>query len=336
MPPIYNFWRDKFNFPTIILIVAIIVAIFHFFSYLIPFTDDAFVVTNTQPVAADVAGYITEIYVQNGEHVTKGQPLFKVFDIPYKLALEKAKANYEEMLVHIEVIQQEIKKSEALLKMAIADLQKKKYEYTLKKSQTVTQAISVLEIKELSYDVESLTQNVKAIRQQLLIENRQVTESIKKAHSLKAILENAKVNVALTTVRAGSNGIVDNMYLSIGTPIIQHQPLFSLINSNSWYIQANFNETDLRYVRPGNKVIIVLRMYYFQKIFHGVIVNHIWAADRQNTNPRSQQQVVVNVNEWLNLPQRFPLQIKILDPDPNFPLNPGASAYVYVRTGTHR
>lgn len=336
MPQIYNFWRDKFSFPTIILVLACIVGIFHFFSYLIPFTDDAFVVTNVQPVAADVAGYITKIYVHNGEHVKKGQPLFKVFDTPYKLALAKAQSSYEEALVHIDVIQQETKKNEALLKMAEADLRKKEYEYSLKKAQSVTQAVSHLEIKELAYDVESLTNNVKALRQQLIIDDRQTTETKKKAHALKAILDNAKVNLALTTVRAGSNGIVDNMYLSIGTPIIQHQPLFSLVNSDAWYIQANFNETDLRYVRPGDKVTIILRMYYFQKIFHGIIVNHVWAADRQNTNSRSQQQVVVNVNEWLNLPQRFPLQIKILDADPHYPLNPGASAYVYVHTGTHR
>ncbi len=336
MPKIYSFWRDKFSFPTIILVLACIVGIFHFFSYLIPFTDDAFIVTNTQAVAADVAGYITDIYVHNGQHVKKGQPLFKVFDTPYKLALAHAQSSYEEALIHIEVIQQETKKNEALLKMTLADLHKKQYEYDLKKNQSVNQAISHLEIRELAYDVESLTNHVQALRQQLLIDDRQSAEAKKKAHALKAVLDNAKVNVDLTTVRAGSNGIVDNMFLSVGTPIIQHQPLFSLINSDSWYVQANFNETDLRYVRPGDEVIIVLRMYYFEKIFHGVIVNHVWAADRQNTNPRSQQQVVVNVNEWLNLPQRVPLQIKILDPDPRHPFNPGASAYVYVRTGTHR
>ena len=90
----------------------------------------------------------------------------------------------------------------------------------------------------------------------------------------------------------------------------------------------------MRHARPGDRVTIVLRMYYFEKIFHGVIVNHVWAANRQNINARTQQQVVVNRNEWLNLPQRFPLQIKVLDPDPRYPLNPGASAYVYIHTGS--
>ena len=63
-----------------------------------------------------------------------------------------------------------------------------------------------------------------------------------------------------------------------------------------------------------------------------IFVNTLWAADRQTTAPKSQLQKVVNENEWLLLPQRFPIQIKILDPDPNYPLNPGSSAYVYIST----
>jgi multidrug resistance efflux pump len=122
------------------------------------------------------------------------------------------------------------------------------------------------------------------------------------------------------------------MYLALGTPIVQHQPLFSFVDTDNWYVQANFNETDLRYARPGDKVTIILRMYYFDKIFHGVIVNNLWVADRQNVVAKTQQQQVKSENEWLNLPQRFPLQIKVTDPDPRYPLNPGSSAFVYIHT----
>jgi multidrug resistance efflux pump len=133
-------------------------------------------------------------------------------------------------------------------------------------------------------------------------------------------------------VRAPSNGVVDNMYISTNTPIKIHEPVFSFIDTTNYYIQANLNETDLRNVRVGDKVTIKLRMYYFDKIFHGVIVNTLWAADRQTTSAKTQLQKVQNENEWLLLPQRFPVQIKVLDVDPNYPLNPGASAYVYIST----
>ncbi|MDQ5920904.1 MAG: HlyD family secretion protein [Pseudomonadota bacterium] len=332
MVKIYDFWRDKLNLSTIIIFLGCIAGLIHFFSYLFPFTDDAFVVTNTQPVAADVSGYITDIYVKNGQKVHRGDPLFKVFDTPYKLAYAKYKSNYEEVLANIEVIREQTAKNRDIVNTNIALLNKVKYEYSLKSRQLVNRSISQLEIQKLKYDIQSLSSQINSLQKQLIIDDKQIIQQQKKAASLKAEMDNAQVNINLTTVQAGSDGVVDNMYLAVGTPIVQHQPLFSFINTDQWYVQANFNETDLRFVRPGNKVLVILRMYYFDKIFHGEIINNIWAADRQVISPHTQQQTVKNNNEWLNLPQRFPIQIKILDPDPKYPLNPGASAYVYVKT----
>lgn len=332
MTRIFDFWKDRFNLPTIILILAAVIGVFHFFSYLIPFTDDAFVVANLQPVAADVSGYITELYVKNGQKVKRGDPLFKVFDEPYKLAVAKTTADYEEAQANIAVIEQETKKNQDNLDTSIADLNKVKYEYSLKSKQLVSRSVSKLEIQTLEYEIQSLTSKVNSLRKQLTIDDKQILQQQKKVAAMKAEMNNAKVNEELTLVTASSDGVVDNMYLSVGTPIIQHQPLFSFINTDAWYVQANFNETDLRYARPGDKVIVILRMYYFDKIFHGEIVNNMWASDRQHVNARTQQQTVSNDNEWLKLPQRFPLQVKILDPDPKYPLNPGSSAYVYIKT----
>jgi multidrug resistance efflux pump len=163
-----------------------------------------------------------------------------------------------------------------------------------------------------------------------------VLEQQKKVSALKAEMDNAAVNLNLTIVRAPTDGTVDNMYISKGTPVKIHKPLFSFIDTSNWWVQANFNETDLRRIRPDDEAIILLRMYYFTKIFHGRVVNTIWAADRQNTVIRTQQQKVANENEWLLIPQRLPLQIQILDPDPNHPLQPGASAYVYIKAHSHR
>lgn len=330
MVKLYDYCKDKFNLPTLIMISAAIIGFFHFFSYLFPFTDDAFVVANIQTVAADIEGYVTGIYVTNGERVTKGQPLIKVFEKPYFLEHKRAKANYQEAIIFEQVLKRELQKNQEILASAEATYGKTNYEYGLKKNPSVKRSVSRLEIKKLAYDIETQANQIKSLKSQVAINTQQILQQRKRITALKADMQNAKINMGLTTVRAGSDGIIDNMYLSVGTPVKRHKPLFSFINTQEWYIQANFNETDLRFVRPGNKATIILRMYYFQKIFHGVIVNNLWAANRQHTSLRNQQQIVTNDNQWLNLPQRFPLQIKILDPDPRYPLNPGASAYVYL------
>ena len=84
------------------------------------------------------------------------------------------------------------------------------------------------------------------------------------------------------------------MYLSVGTPVVQHQPLFSFINTNAWYVQANFNETDLRNVRPGDKVTFILRMAILIKFFMGWWLISCGLVIDKPQYKRTQQQVVQN------------------------------------------
>ncbi len=332
MNKIIDICKDKLNLPTIIVIIAVVIGIINLYSYLFPFTDNAFVVANNQTVAADVSGYVSEIYVKNGEKVTKGTPLFKVFDKPYQLAVAKSQANYEEALAACDEQRQATAKNQQTLQEAEANLAKANYEYKLKSNPSVSNSVSELEIKQAMYTVKSLTGQVNALKTQLRMDEKALVQKEKKVEAAKASLASDEVNLEETVVKAGADGVIDNMYLAIGTPVNAHQALFSLVNTGEWFIQANMYETDLRKVRPGDKAIIVMRMYYFDKIFHGVIVNNLWVTDRQTINSRTQQQTVASDNEWLNLPQRVPLSIKVIDPDPKYPLNPGTSAYVYIQT----
>ena len=330
MNKIINIAKDKLNVPSIIFLIALVIGIFHLFSYLIPFTDDAFVVTNNQPVAADVAGYVSEIYVKNGQTVTKGTPLLKVFDEPYKLALAKSTAAFEQAKSAVDGQTQQIDKDKQALASAQINLAKASYEYKLKSNPNVNNSVSELEVKNAKYTMQLLSQQVDSDTTQLKIDSSTLIEKQKQLEQAEATMKNDKVNLDETIVRAGSDGVVDNMFLSAGAPVSPHQSLFSFVNTSKWYVQANMNETDLRNVRPGDKVSIWLRMYGLDKTFHGVIVNNLWVTDRQSTTARSQQQTIATDNQWLNLPQRVPLLIELNDLDPKYPLNPGVSAYVFI------
>lgn len=327
--------KNEINLPVIVIVIAVLIGIYHWFSYLVPFTNNAFVATNITPVAADVSGYITKVYVTNGEAVKKGAPLFRVYQKPYRLALAYAKARYEQAIERISVIQHQTQKTRDLLSAATYDYEKARLRFQFKDNSSVRQAIPLLEIKELGYNLQAAEKRKEALRNQIAIEDQEIVEQQKKVNALKAAMDNAQVNLDLTIVRAPSDGFVDNMFISNNTPVMIHVPLFSFIDTTKWWVQANFDETDLRRIRPGDEAYIILRMYYFRKIFHGRIVNTIWPANRQQTSSRSQQQIITNENEWLLIPQRLPLQIEILDPDPNFPLQPGTSAYVYLKAHTH-
>jgi multidrug resistance efflux pump len=264
--------------------------------------------------------------------VKAGDPLFEVYQPPYQLAYEAAKAKYEEAIEHVKVIELQTEKTTSLLNAAKFEYEKAQYEYNLKNASSVEQALSKLEIKELHYNLMSIEKTMESFKKQIAIEDQQIIQQKKLIQVLKAEMDNAKVNLDLTVVTAPSDGVIDNLYIGVGTPVKIREPLFSFIDTSKWWVQANFNETDLRNVRVGDDATIILRTYYFDKIFHGKVVNTMWAADRKITDPRSQQQKITQTNQWLLEPQRFPVQIEILDPDPKYPFNPGASAYVYIKT----
>jgi multidrug resistance efflux pump len=76
--------KKQVTLPLAVVLLALVIGFYHLFSYMIPFTDNAFVVTNVTPVAADVSGFITDIHVNNGQQVKKDQPIFTVYQIPYR------------------------------------------------------------------------------------------------------------------------------------------------------------------------------------------------------------------------------------------------------------
>lgn len=332
MMKIFKVAKSKINLPVVVIVTSVIIFIYYIFSYLIPFTGHAFLVTNVTPIAADVSGFITKIYVQNGSVVKAGDPLFEVYQPPYQLAYDSDKAKYEEAIEHVKVIELQTEKTKALLNAAKFEFERAQYEYNLKNAQSVEQALSKLEIKELHYNLKSLENTMYSFKKQIAVEDQQIVQQKKLIAVLKANMDNAKVDLDLTIVKAPADGVIDNLYIGVGTPIKTREPLFSFIDTSKWWVQANFNETDLRNVRVGDKATIILRTYYFDRIFHGIVVNTMWAADRKITDPRTQQQKITPTNQWLLEPQRFPVQIEILDPDPKYPFNPGASAYVYIKT----
>lgn len=318
------------NFPRFVLIIGAISAITYLFSFLYPITDNAFVVANISPVAADVSGYITELNVVNGQKVKKGDKLFVVFQEPYQYTYKAALADVEIAKHEYTSIEQQLaqdiasqKAAEQVYKKLANDL--KSYQEAYK-----SYAVSKLEVDNLNYDTHSAYNTFIALKQKVAVDKSNLLVQTQKITRLEALAGVAKVNLDETVVYAPADGIIQNMYLSLNTPIKIHDPIFSFVDTSTTYIQANFTETDLRLVKEGDKVIIIPRMYLGQKIFHGVVLSTRWSVERQETNPRSQLQKVARENEWVLLPQRFPVQIKVLDLDKNFPLNVGASCYVYI------
>ncbi|HRG62294.1 MAG TPA: HlyD family secretion protein [Burkholderiales bacterium] len=324
--------KRNITFANSVIFIGAITALLYIFSYLFPVTDNAFVVNNVRPVAALVKGYVTNVYIKNGDNVKKGQKLFTVFDKPYRYTVEQYEADLAAAKSKLNTLQKTLERDEQVsqnqqeiyTRLAQDD---DKYQKAYK-----INAVSLMTLQNSEQETKGAKASLAASQKQIEIDQSSIQTQKKEIASLEAKLKNAQVDLDLTTVYAENDGIIQNFFLSVGTPVNVNQPLFSFIDTSEVYFQANFNETDLRKVHKGSKVLIMPRTYFAQKIFHGVVVSDYWSANRQLTDNRSQIQNVTNENQWVLLPQRLPVQIKVLDLDDKYPLRVGTSAYVYIET----
>ncbi|HHF7366474.1 TPA: HlyD family secretion protein [Legionella bozemanae] len=318
---------------TVLLFLVLFAILYYFFSFLIPFTNNAFVVANVRPVAAIVSGYITDLYVKNEQSVRKGQPLFTVFQEPYQLTYNRLVEEVRTAKADLQSLQYQLQKEKQLLIQYTQEYKRIHLNFFRNKAVLKSGAISEINVKDLQYEDLGSLAKVDMQKQQISVVEKNIQSLQHKIKALIYKMRYAKVNLEQTTVYAQSNGRIQNMFLSLGTPIEINKPIFSFVDTESLYIQANFTELDLRMVKTGNKVYIIPRMYFGTKLYHGTVVSGAWAANRQITNPKTQLQTVTNdTNNWILLPQRFPVQIKITDYDPkHYPLPIGATCYVIIQ-----
>ncbi len=314
-----------------LLILMIIVAAFYgayFYYYFSPITNNAFIVANIRPIAAQVSGNISEIYIKNGANVKTNQALFKIDDRPFKLKTIELTSMINSSKYHLKILEHEIKNHQLQLNVEKNKAATAKEKFIDAKKLLESKAgsrFNYLQFKNSYHQQNSLVQ---ITENNIVIAKVKIQKQQQTINTLKVKLALAKYDLSNTVVYAKGQGVISNMFLSKGAPVIAFKPLFSFIDSKQYWVQANFKETDLGQAKINQKANIVLRMYGSNKVFKGLIVSLNWAVDRQLTNKNSQLPMVENENQWILMPQRFPVLIKILGANKNYPLHVGASAYV--------
>jgi membrane fusion protein, multidrug efflux system len=306
---------------------------YYFWLHRHPRTDNAFVVANIRPVSSLVNGHITDIYVVNNQKVKKGDKLFTVYKKPYELTVESFKNQLIAEKYQAAALKEQIKKSKLQIKEAKAEYQNTVYLADQADTLYKTRAVSQKSAEKLDRARDEAKAKLDMAVSTLTIDEQLYNRSVAICSDLAAQFDNAKVNLALTTIYAQSNGLISNMFISKGTYANNGVPLFSFIDTEHWWVQANLKETEIGNVKSGQKVNIRLWLYP-RHLIKGVVDNIGWNVDRQLTASKNALPLVKKENEWFLLPQRFPVQIKITDHDnETYPLHVGASATVTVETG---
>jgi len=133
-------------------------------------------------------------------------------------------------------------------------------------------------------------------------------------------------------VRAPFSGRVVNLNISTGAFARIGTDVFTLVDTGTWYVMANFRETQLRHIPAGAPVDLYLQSHPGRR-FRGTVVGLGWAVLPENGTSVNGLPRVDRSLDWIRLAARFPVRIKVENPDESFRI--GASAVATVH-GTFR
>jgi membrane fusion protein, multidrug efflux system len=144
----------------------------------------------------------------------------------------------------------------------------------------------------------------------------------------EAAVHSAELDLEYTRVRAPFTGRVVNLNISTGAFARSGVEVFTLVDSGTWYVMANFRETQLRHIPAGAPVELYLQSQPGRR-FKGTVVGLGWAVLPENGTSVNGLPRVERSLDWIRLAARFPVRIKVEDPDESFRI--GASAVATVR-----
>ncbi len=265
---------------TLLIVVAIIaVAVIGYFVWLIYFhpyesTDDAFIDARSFSVAAKISGYVADVPVSDNQHVDAGAVIAKIDPRDYQIALDQAngqigvaKAAVASADAQIAAAGAAIDEAKAQQTSAAAALQYAKDEndrqQQLVKSgagseQAAQQAASTLRQGQASY-AQSQASVTSAVKNQAAAE-AQKASAIASLHQAEAQAEAAQQNLDYTTITAAQPGRVVKLSGSKGQYVQAGQAISMFVPDEIW-VTANFKETQLTDMRPGQPVDLTIDAY---------------------------------------------------------------------------
>lgn len=304
-----------------------------------PRTDDAYAYADTINVTPQVNGNIVELAVHENQQVKAGDVLFRIDPRAYENVLSQQHAslnalNQQIVLTQRSVDAQRLEAAASQASIERARAMAKQAGDTLRRTQPLMPKgfVSAESLDQLSTAERSARSDL-AVSQ---IRARQATAAISGVDALvaqramiAAQIASAELNLEYTTVRAPFDGRVVGLTTANGQFAAAGHALFSLIDTRHWYIVANFRETELDSIHPGNKSTVYL-MSDTRQQFSGTVTSIGFGVfpDDGGGQVGGLPKVARSIN-WVRVAQRFPVRILVDTPSPDL-FRIGASAVVVI------
>ena len=305
-------------------------------------TDDAYVRANNTTLGARVSGHIAAIVPGDNVVVRAGDVIFRIDDGDYRIAVDAARSKIATQQATIDRIgrqitaqQSAVEQANAQLGSADAGLKRAALDFDRQQALSTKGFASraTFEVSEASRDqgmaaVKSAQAAYDAARDNVEVTKAQQSEARAQLVELQTALAKAERDLDFTSVRAPIDGIFSNRLVSAGDFIATGQRLGNLVPLNEVYIDANFKETQLKRIRPGQPVTISVDAYGHRK-FAGIVDSISPAAGSVFTLLPPDNAT----GNFTKIVQRLPVRIRVpLDVARQNLLRAGMSVYATVDT----
>jgi len=275
-------------------------------------TNDAKTDGHINPVLSRVAGYVDSVYVDDNERVHKGQMLVQIDTTDIGLQVQMARSALQDAKASLGVSKANVESAKVQLNKAQTDYHRV---HNLYEGGATTQA---------KYDdVQTELASAKASLNQVKSHVKVLKKKIKQK---KEALENEKLKLSYTHIRARSGGIISKKDIREGQYITPGQPLMSLTDDQDVWVTANFKETGLYDIRVGQKAKISIDAYPHKK-FKGRVASIAGATGAKFSLLPSDNAT----GNYVKVVQRVPVKIIFTQkPNPKYPIRQGLNVEISI------
>jgi membrane fusion protein (multidrug efflux system) len=307
------------------------------------FTDNAYIRGDVTSLAPKVAGYVTAVEVQDNQAVRAGDVLFRIDDRDYRARLAQAEANVEAAQARLVNVDAETQLQHALIRQAEAQRLSSEAEMTLARKASDrrrelirTSAVSQAQVDEsdaalsrTQAGVSAASATVEAQQQRLVVLASQREAAIAAVAQAQAARELAQIDFDNTVVHAPIDGVVGNRQVRIGRLVAPGASLLDIVPVSDVWIVANFKETQIEHIRPGQRARITVDGYPHQAI-EGVVDSFAPGSGSAFTLLPTDNAT----GNFIRVVQRVPVKIKFARNPMSGRLVPGLSARVEIDRGS--
>ena len=300
-------------------------------------TDDAYIQAARTMISTDVAGRVVAVEIGDNQRVTKGQVLFRLDDRPFRIAIEEAKAMLAAARLQIEAMKATYRQKLAELRAAQDTLtyQQREFERQRQLAASGVAARATYDQvqnaqQQAEHKVTSTQSDANNILAQLGGDANIPTDQHPTVQRAQAALDKAELDLSYAVVKAPENGIVTKVeQVQPGSYVTASTPVFSMMSDRIW-VEANFKETELTYMRPGQTATVEIDTY--PGVEFTATVESLSPGTGLTFSLLPPENATGN---WVKVVQRLPVRLALEDPR-NRLLHAGLSATVEIDTEYRR